>query len=321
MAFYPTTALHVVGAIDCAVLSRDGADKALVASFLDIVDTQAENALLMAESLGLLCRSPAGQKFRPNGLLPKLLVSCNASKRPYVFRLALEQYEPFVFFTNRLTQSQTAQEAARAVKALCTLTVHREEIASTLTDLGTFSSSLRVEAGGLLLPRGRDDEDYLSVTGEVLDDRQTALLFVNRQLGVSASQWIDQANVLDHLVMAYQRAALSHDDSRAPIVHAANAIESVLDQIATHYTVPLAGATGINAKADRLYQAAPRRITTKHLNVLKYLGHVRNAADHGVDHETGHVWAISEGTAFEYIHVAITTVSSLVALINGDYRI
>lgn len=319
-AVYPTTALHVVGAVDCAVLVREGASKTLLAAFLDVVEPQAENALLMAEALGFLQKT-SGPHFRPKGLLPQLLVTCGPKRRPVAFRLALEQFEPFVLFTQRLFQLESAQDAAKSVKAVYSLLAHREEIASTLTDLGTYSNSLRVEGGGLLLPRGKEDDDYLSVTAEVLDDRQTALLFVSRRLGNQAANWIDRANVLDHLAMAYQRAALVRDDARAPVVHAANAVESFLEQVARNFGASLSGATGINGKADKLYQATPRRITTKHLNLLKYLGHTRNAADHGVDSETGQTWDISEGTALEYIHVAMTTVSSIVGLMNGSYKI
>jgi hypothetical protein len=321
MAFFPTTALHIMGAVDCAVLSRQGADAALLAEFLDIVQPQAENALLMGEALGLLEREEPGRPFHARGLLPQILVSCNQARRPCVFRLALEQYEPFALFAHRLAQSHTAQEAARAVRAVVGLAAHREEIASTLTDLGTFSNALEVRAGGLLLPRGREVEDYLSATADVLDDRQSALLFVTRRLGTTASQWVDRVNVLDHLVTAYQRSSLARDDSRAPIMHAGNALESFLEQFATHHAISLAGATGINAKADRLYQANPRRITTKHLNLLKYLGHVRNAADHGIDSETGQTWTITEGTSHEYVHVAMTAISSVVAFLSGTHRI
>lgn len=224
-------------------------------------------------------------------------------------------------FAYRLAQTQSAQDAAHAVKTIFNLTAHRQEIASTLTDLGTFSNSLRLEAGGLLVPKADPEDDYLSVTAEVLDDRQSAEIFTARRVGTQATNWVDRTNVLDHLVTAYQRAAAARDDSRLPILHAANAIESFLEQVGGHFTVNLAGATGINAKAERLYQSNPRRITTKHLNLLKYLGHLRNAADHGVDTETGQTWEITESAAVEYVHVAMTAVASIVSYIHNYYRI
>jgi len=321
MDFFPTTALHVVGAIDCSLLSRTGATSILVGEFLDITQDRAGNALLMGESLGLLRRQNPKAPFIANGLLPQILVSCSAKNRPCVFRLALEQYEPFRIFAHRLAQSHTAQEAARAVKSVAQLDAHRDEIANTLSDLGTYSNSLRIEAGGLLTPRGRDDEGYLSVTSEVMDDRQTALLFVTKRIGTRAAQWVDPNSVFEPLVTAYQRSANAHSESRAPIVHAANAVESFLEQFSAARGVSLGGAAGINAKAQALRSSQPPAITTKHLNLMKYLGHVRNAADHGIDPETNQPWEISETTAHEYVHVAMTAISSLVSFHQDTYRI
>jgi predicted XRE-type DNA-binding protein len=46
--------------------------------------------------------------------------------------------------------------------------------------------------------------------------------------------------------------------------------------------------------------------------MVKYLGHLRNAADHGVDSEIGTQWQVSAKTAVEYVHVAQSTISAMV---------
>ena len=80
--------------------------------------------------------------------------------------------------------------------------------------------------------------------------------------------------------------------------------------------VNLQNATGLNAKADTLGRQGA--LTDKHKNMLKYLGHVRNAADHGTDPAVGHAWEISRTTAVEYVHVAMSTIAAIVA--HGHQR-
>jgi hypothetical protein len=75
----------------------------------------------------------------------------------------------------------------------------------------------------------------------------------------------------------------------------------------------------LNAKADTL--AAANHLTTKHKFMLKYLGHIRNAADHGVDAEIGRQWDVSEDTCVEYVHVAITTIRCVVAHMNNRFTV
>jgi len=125
--------------------------------------------------------------------------------------------------------------------------------------------------------------------------------------------------VLENLITAYQRAAVAEQDSRAPIVHAGNAVESFLSQLATHHGVNVQNAHGINAKADAL--GTPNHLLSKHKFMVKYLGHVRNAADHGVDAAIGTQWDVSQNTAVEYVHVAQSVISAIVAQINNRFTV
>src|SRR5262249_25637602 len=81
--------------------------------------------------------------------------------------------------------------------------------------------------------------------------------------------------------------------------------------------VNVAASPGINAKADVLTNA--RVLTTKHKFVLKYLGHVRNAADHGTDAEIGQHWQISQSTPVEFVHVALTAIRNLIEHLNNRF--
>ena len=172
---------------------------------------------------------------------------------------------------------------------------HRQIIMGTFSDLGTYAQSLVSEGGGLYRPREDNPRSYLLVLDQVIQDRETAVIAVQRRLGDVAATWISPQDVLDHLVTAYQRLAQAEMDSRAPIVHAANAVESFLAQLAAVRGVNVANAPGLNAKVEAL--ANGHHLTTKHKFILKYLGHVRNAADHGIDAEIGHQWNVPKTRA------------------------
>jgi hypothetical protein len=105
-------------------------------------------------------------------------------------------------------------------------------------------------------------------------------------------------------------------DSRGAVVTAGNAIESYLDDLATQKSVSLSGATGINAKLDRFDRAGT--LPKKLVHVGKYLGHIRNAADHGTDADVGASWSIRKETGIEYVFVACSFVAAAVARARGN---
>ncbi|OGP54475.1 MAG: hypothetical protein A2Y65_09870 [Deltaproteobacteria bacterium RBG_13_52_11] len=307
---YQTTAEHIIGATDAALQKNNGVDKNLVANFLDIPDESAQNALCMAEQLKLVFKNKTG-KFMPLFPFAIYLVTSVRQNKAAILRLVLEQYTPYKTFKFRLELDGLAPAAASKVRALYKINAHRDVILGSFIDLGTYTNSLISEGAGLYRPKKGEPTEYLSVVEEVIQDRETAALHVRRRIGAEAADWVDENEVLDHLITAYQRAAQVHEDQRAPIVHAANAVESFLAQLADHYTVNVKNADGINAKAEKLAQE--NHLTTKHKFMLKYLGHVRNAVDHGKDPEIGQTWEISKTTAIEYVHVAQSVISALVA--------
>lgn len=313
---YRTTAEHIIGATDAALQKKDGVDEALVAQFLGITDDYARNALCMAEQLGLLSRNEAS-KFVPLFPYAVYLITSVRQHKAAILRFVLEQYPPYKTFKSRLALTGLAPEAANQARALHNIQEHRDVILWTFVDLGTYANSLVSEGAGLFRPAEGEATDYLLVIEEAVQNREIVELHVRRRMGSEAAEWIDQQEVLSHLVTAYQRAGAADEDSRAPIVHAANAVESFLSHLAAHHNLNIQNAHGINAKADRLAQADC--LKTKHKFMLKYLGHVRNAADHGVDQEIGQAWEISQTTAIEYVHVAQSVISDIVAYLSGSY--
>jgi hypothetical protein len=99
------------------------------------------------------------------------------------------------------------------------------------------------------------------------------------------------------------------------VVAAGNAVESFLEHKAAAVGANVAGATGINAKIEKYLEV--KGLPKKLGFVGKYLGHVRNAADHGVDQDVGAAWEISPETSIEYVFVACSFVRAVVGRLAG----
>ena len=97
---------------------------------------------------------------------------------------------------------------------------------------------------------------------------------------------------------------------------AGNAMDSYLAALGTRLGVVLTGAHGINAKLDELRRA--NQMPMKLLNMGKYLGHVRNAADHGVDTDVGVAWSIRPATGVEYVFVACSFIAARTSRERGE---
>ncbi|HBP89786.1 MAG TPA: hypothetical protein PKK23_17665 [Nitrospirales bacterium] len=313
---YQTTAENVIAATDAALQIPEGVDERLVSAFIDTTPTYARDALQMARELSLL-REPQPGQFVSDAKCGLYLCTAVRESKAAILRYVLEQYEPYRTFKARLELTGVVGEAANQTRALHSISAHRQVISNTFTDLGTYAQSLVSEGGGLYRPRQDDPKVYLEILDRVIQDRETAALEVRRRLGEEAASWIDGPNVLENLVSAYQRAAVAENDPRAPIVYAGNAVESFLSQLAAKHTVNVQYAHGINAKADAL--ASANHLLSKHKFMVKYLGHVRNAADHGVDSEIGTQWEISQKTAVEYVYVAQSVISAIVKKDKGIY--
>lgn len=313
-----TTAEAIIGATDAALQCPNGVNDQIVAEFLDIPVDNARNALLMAQELGLVENN--NQVFTPKNPIATYLITSSQIQKASILRLVLEQYEPYRSFKSRLQLSDSVTVAANEIQAIYGMPAHKADISSTLVSLGTYTGSLISEgAGRYKILEGRIAE-YLVIVNDVVNQKEATEVFLRTRLGNEAVRWINQQNVMDQLVTAYQVLANTDIDPKAPIVHASNAIESFLGQIATHYGVNLGNANGINSKVDKITQAG--FLTDAHKFVLKYIGHVRNATDHGAIPALNPTWDISKFTAIEFVNVSLTVISSIVDLIqNNRYKL
>jgi len=119
--------------------------------------------------------------------------------------------------------------------------------------------------------------------------------------------------VIEPLANALIKAA--EPDARGAVVRAGNGVESFLVGAAVGPGINLTAATGINSKLVRFSNAGA--LPTKILSVGHYLGHLRNAADHGVDPDVGAAWVIRDATGVEFVFVACSFIAVAVRRLAG----
>lgn len=139
---------------------------------------------------------------------------------------------------------------------------------------------------------------------------------IREELGPAANV-VSQANVIDPLATALRHSGVPN--AREAVLNAGNAVDTFLDEFAARQGVSLTGATGINGKLDKL--VAAKALPKKLIYAGKYLGHVRNAADHGNDPEVNSAWSIRDSTGINYVFVACSFIASSVAKESKTFEI
>lgn len=307
-----TTADNVVGAVQAVVASRGDATEQTVAEFLDQPPANATSALDLAEDLGLVRKN--GATFEVASPIARLLCTPLLPQRAALLRIAVESYAPFRVFREQLHASGGAgSEAAQQTKAILGLSEHRETIKQTMVSLGTYCQSIKIVAGGQYDVRFEIEDDLTSKISAAVAELSEAELRVRDWLSETARAYVNHANVLEPLAESYLK--VSQGDSRSAVVTAGNAIESHLSQLAGDMQVNVASAHGLGAKVAAFEAAG--KFPKKVLAVGRYLGAVRNAADHGIDLEVGGAWTIRSGTGEDFLRVSITFIEVTIKVKDG----
>jgi hypothetical protein len=307
----PATAEQVVSSVEAVFVSRSiSVDAAFVAGFADIPDAQAASALLLASEIGLV--TDTGNGYKPSSPLCRLVVASDDVHRAAALRVVLESFEPFTVFRQRLEVTGSVHEAARQTKVLLDLDGHRDSIKDTLVSLGTYSAALTATGGGRYATTENIAGNPLQKLAEACSSLVEAESRVRGQIGEYPDARLSRTEVVSLLADALICA--KDNNPRGAVVRAGNAVESHLSSLGSRIGTNLQQAHGINAKLERFRQV--NALPTKIVNVGKYLGHLRNAADHGVDQEVNASWTISTSTGFEYVFVACSFIAS--SLIHED---
>ena len=314
--FFQSTAEDVVASIEAVVVYGKPTTVAFVAQFADVPQDRADNALKLAKDLGFLSVNATGE-YSGSGPLSRMFISPNAPPKIAALRVALESYEPFALFRTRLKATAGVPgEAARQTKAALDLSEHRDIIKDTLISLATYSHALDTEGGGLFIPANDAIENQLLTLAQACGDVVAAEARIRLQMGDAAADLVARNEVFLPLANALLRAASG--DATGAVLLAGNAVESYLEALAVRIGgVNLAGAAGLNAKLERF--AAANALPRKLIAVGKYLGNIRNAADHGLgDPDVAAPWTIQESTGTEFVYVACSFINAVTAREQGQ---
>jgi hypothetical protein len=310
----PTTAEQVMAAIEAVVANGATAEADMVAAFLDTTPLRAAAALDMAVELGLLTKHANTYKASN----PLCRYTSNADQKAAVLRVALEAYQPFNKFRERLLSTADVSVAAKQTKTLCGLTADRDEVRDTLLNLGTYSHALVTEGAGNYQLEVGSLANHLQVLSAACTELMAAEGRIRAQLGPAAEQVLrDQRdNVIVPLANALVKA--NNRDGPGAVQQAGNAVEAHIDALAVRKGVVLTGANGIISKLQKL-ENPTRYLPAKLAQVGTYLGSIRNAADHGTDPHIGNTrWKVRDATGLEYVYVACSFIAATIAFERGD---
>lgn len=300
-----------------AVCIKQGCDSQFVQEFCDLSSSQADAALELAADIGLVVKS--GTSYQPGSPFIEFLCTPEEKHKAAILRILLESYEPFLKFRERLLATGSVDNAARQTKTLLHLDAHREEIKDTLISLGTYAKAIQAEGGGQYTSNLSTLSNQLMEIAESCNSLADAEACIRTEIG-DYSEVLDRAEVLHPLASALLKAG--NDQPTEAVAEAASAIESFLARLAERMGVNLAGSTGLNSRLDKFRQGnvLPKKI----VEAGKYLGQIRNAADHGVDvdPEVGAVWKVLDRTGVQYVFVACSFIRACGARESqGDYWI
>jgi len=303
--FFHSTAELVVQVSEATTVSIN-CTVDFIKSFCDISTDQASGALGLATDIGLIKKCQNNQ-YSPNSPITKLLSTPEESKKASALRVLLESYEPFIIFRDRLVATNSVDQAAQQTRAKLDLDAHREDIKHTLVSLGTYTKAIESEGGGRYKTNNSDLMNQLKELTEACTNLHDAEVCIRTEIG-DYSDNLDRNEVLMPLSQALLKA--KEGRGRDAVNEASIAFESFLVRLSERLNVSLTGATGINSKLDRFRTG--NHLPKKVVESAKYLGHIRNAADHGVDvdPEVGAIWSITSGTGIQYIFVTCSIIKS-----------
>jgi hypothetical protein len=305
--FSPGTAEQVIAVVEAVASRHEPVKIDFVAEFTDLTEAQAQAALELSVDLGLTAKDSS--KYLVKSPLAQFLNTPNQAQKAAILRVVLESYEPFTLFRQRLAATAHGTIAAQQTKTTLGLDAHREDIRDTLVNLGGYSQALVSEGGGRYHAQDKPSDHVLFILARGCADLAAAEGRIREQLGTDASESVSREEVILPIANALLRAKES--DGRGAVVDAANGVESFLSAVGNRAGVAaVAAAPGLNAKLEQLRIA--NILPSKLIFMGKYLGHIRNAADHGVDPEVNAPWAIRDATGIEYVFVACSFIAAAV---------
>lgn len=311
------TAEQVAEVAEAIAMAGSAVNANAIVAYLNHPPQIVENALVVAAALGLVVKD--GDAYEPNPPFGFYFAEATDSRRIDVLRFALEAFPAYRFFKQRIALHSDPSKAAREVKHRFGFTNHEGEIRETLVSLGQFSGSLvyATDTGYVVATSDEADAflaaaEQISLAGASVED------FIRESLGAEGYAYVqdEEAGIVTHVRSALHKVVAGERD-RSAVVHIGNAAENFLIKVAhgANPVVDLSNATGVTSKAQHLKDQ--HVIADKHMGYFRFLGHLRNAADHGQDPDVNMEWDISPETVQLGALTLLAAIRTVVTLVVG----
>lgn len=320
LPIFPSTAEDVILVSGAIVVLQTAAIIETISSYTNLSLERTERALELSVELGLLRKQD--QFYVPKDLLSeqlcKQLRTPNVEDSVAVLRIIIQLYEPLIIFLEELQATGEPMESARRTKERLDLVYDQSDIKDTLWSLATYSGALKAGSGNSFVADSQGESYALQVLARGSKEESGAIAAIREVLGENAASKVSHVDVIVPLANALQHAS-RENAAREAVMQASNAIENFLNIYARQTGVSLQGAHGINAILDRLKNSG--KLPSKLHNVGKYVGHVRNAADHGMDNEINAAWKITAATGRNFVFVAANLICAILCYSDNQYQI
>jgi hypothetical protein len=302
---------HVVAVVDFAAMS-DSVDAGFCAELADISEDHAARALEAARLLGLLAEGGSGS-FRLNGLTAVLLGTGTRDQKRQIFRTHLEQFKPFEFVAARLLQGFDLHEACRQAKVRFELEPRPAVIRDVFERWGRFAGTF---VGDPLVVEQSEgiDSPLASVIDKIGEDTAAAAEFISDELGPSLYIGLPEA-IRNNLVRGAKKLA-AKEEPRSVVQPLGIAFEDFLREVAEEVGVDVSGRNGIIQVGQELQ--AQGALAAKHLGFVHLIGHMRSAAEHGIDQKEQENWQITAKAVEVLLSAVLSAMRSISAYVRDQ---
>ncbi|MCY3959514.1 MAG: hypothetical protein OXG65_14655 [Chloroflexi bacterium] len=275
---------------------------------LDSTASYTNRVIASAKLLGFIEEDKnAGHRY----VGPSELETSSIDGWPLLFRLRLQDFIPFMYFAFWISAGDSAVGAARKTCVEFEISNASESVRRTFYRWGSFSGILE---GGNKTPTISSTQWTLATLGFVeklrasLEEDFSAKLFTMSRLGADVVPELAQRSVPFSDVADSLRTF--ENDAEKAIDRSAQAVEALLASVLRDTSSKQRLPTGIGKLVEELKSGG--EVTTRHVDVVKAIGGLRNATGHAVDLDTGRPWTMSVEAALASTMLSIITLRSIV---------
>lgn len=243
----------------------------------------------------------------------------NSELKLMVMRKCIQEFEPFVTFIQFCLNGDSSDESARKVYTMYGFSGRDPLFLKTVfISWGSDTGIFRPKDKGIEV----NDEISRSLTklerNEYgLDDDMATRLYISNRLGNEAFADMSSDEIED-LVKAIKNY---NNDIRGAIDGVGRAFEDFLRRMAQVVVIDVSKKHGIGEVVNALYNnmvngKLENKIHSKHWNIGKAIGDIRNMSGHGMEAVTMERWSLSAKSAFMFIELVLSTIQSIYTYIR-----